>query len=708
MTSVKGVIKKYLFYEDNSGFGIIFLENRETVTGIIPKFQPGQSVEFFGEWIEHPKYGRQFRFENFQVDYPTSSKEIVNFLSSGIVKGLGEKLAAEIVNEFGEDTINILEHNPRQLMKIKGLGSKKIQALKKSWDEKKNLIDLSLYLNKHGIPYRYAVKIERIFGNESLNVIKNNPYKLVNEIWGIGFKEADGIAFKTGFGENNPLRIRAGIRFIMEEAARKGHVFLMFQDLIGEAMSLLKYELAVQDEIIVEMEREAEVVITGYKIYLYELYYYERGIESNLKRINSIAPETHMLSKSEIQKLHGIYSNEQIEAILKSLENKILILTGGPGTGKTETLRGIIEVYGRKSCKILLAAPTGRAAKRMTEIIGRDAKTIHRLLEYNPVYGVFNVNGDNKIEADLLIIDEVSMIDTVLMYRLLEAVGDNTNIIFVGDVHQLPSIGPGNILKDLIESEILPVVTLNKIFRQAEQSEIIKVAHEILDGNISFASMEMEKDFLFIEENDESKIPGIILRYCTERLPQEFGFDSENDIQILCPMHRGVNGTINLNKLLQNGLNSGPVIFKSGHFEYRTGDKVMQLVNDYEKDIYNGDWGFINSVLKDKSVFIKFNDRTVVFKEEDFKQLTLAYSITVHKSQGSEYPCVIMPVVNSHFAMLQRNLLYTAVTRAKKLMIIIGSKNALRTAVNNNRIIQRYTSLFKESPDLRKYIPFEN
>ena len=707
MISLKSRIVRFIFYNENSGFAIVKLEDNTTATGVLPKLQKDDIIEFWGEWVEHPKYGKQFKFESYKIEYPTTVNDILKFLSSGAIKGIGEKIAQKIIDKFGEKTFYILDNDVDELGKVKGVGKIKAGLIQLNWKEKKKFIELSLFFQTHGISSSYAIKIQKNFGDDSLNIIKNNPFILVNGVWGIGFKQADEIALKLGMGEHSHQRLKSAVIYILNDAAASGHVFISFSDLNAECMDLLKYELAVRDKILLELETENEIVITGERIYLSSLYFSERGIENNIRRLNQIETSSGNSIKNIVKKLHANYSDEQIEAIKKSLEHKVFVLTGGPGTGKTETLKGIITVYEEEGKKILLAAPTGRAAKRMTEVIGKEAKTIHRLLEYNPMQHVFNRNGENRLKADLIVIDEVSMIDTVLMFNLLEAVDDNTSLILVGDANQLPSIGPGNILKDLIESDILAITTLTKIFRQARESEIIIAAHRILKGEISFFAPGIKNDFIFIEENDESKIGGHILQLCKETLPAKYGLDPYNDIQVLSPMNKGTNGTKSLNNILQDGLNGNKSLLKHGHFDYKPGDKVMQVINNYDKDVFNGDWGIIKPEVKNKTYFINFNNKTIAYKEEDFDELTLAYAITVHKSQGSEYPCVILPLVNSHYIMLQRNLLYTAVTRAKSLMIIIGSKKAFTTAVNNNRITGRNTSLFKDVHENRKYIPFD-
>ncbi len=695
METLTGIIDTYVFFNEENGFSVVKLENGATAVGVLPQLNKGETVELTGEWVNHPKFGNQFKIDSCNVLPPSTIEGITRFLGSGIIKGIRERTALQIVRKFGERTIDILDNHIERLSEVKGLGQKKINLIKKSWKEQRKVRDVIIALQSLGISTAYAMKIYNTYGDQSVSVVRNNPYRLTYDVWGIGFKMADKIGMSLGFGESHPSRIKAGIVYVLNEAARSGHVYLPEIELIKKCSEILNHEMTVSDPILNELEEESQVVIKERNVYLFFLYNAERSIE---KKIRCIADIFNPVKESELKLLRikpGRFTEEQITAIRSSLEQKILILTGGPGTGKTETLKGIIRLYEKMNKKILLAAPTGRAAKRMSEVIGREAKTIHRLLEYNPTMEVFNINEDNMLEADLLVVDEMSMIDTLLMYHLLNAVSDMTTLILVGDSNQLPSVGPGNILSDMINSGIIPVIKLNKIFRQSEKSKIIVAAHQINKGEFPDLNNKREGDFFFIYENDESKISELILELSSERLPSKYNFDPVSEIQVITPMHRGKLGTINLNKELQNGLNDGQIILKRGDSIYKLGDKVMQLRNNYEKEIFNGDLGIITgSDPESKALQVSMNGRIILYDINDLDEITLAYAITVHKSQGSEYPCVILPLTTSHYVMLQRNLLYTAVTRAQRLMVIIGTRNAIAAAVNNNRVIERHTSLF--------------
>ncbi len=696
MTTIQGIIDSYVYRNSESGYSVVRLEDGTTATGIIPNFNCGESVELNGGWITHSKFGRQFKVESFIIHPPKTKEGIIKFLSSRIIKGIGERTAKKIVERFGDKTLDILDNNIERLGEIKGFSRRKIEEVKKDWEAQRGIKDTMIALQSFGITSGIAMKIYKTYGEQSVKVVETNPYQLTYDVWGIGFKLADKIGLSVGISRDHPFRIKAGIIFILNEAARNGHVYLPEDELIQHCSQMLDFELSQSDQFLTDLERDGQIAVKADRVYLAHLYYAETGIANSIKKLISRELEQTYETDALLKSISNKFSEEQIEAIKSSLKNKILILNGGPGTGKTETLKGIIKLYEDLNKKILLAAPTGRAAKRMSEVVGRESKTIHRMLEYNPTLNIFHYDNETKLEADLIVIDEVSMMDTYLMYNLLEAVNNNTVLILVGDTNQLPSVGPGNILNDLILSGLIPIFTLTKIYRQAEQSEIIIAAHQINKGVFPGFPNQKESDFFFIEENDEGKIPGIILDLCRQRLPSKYNFNAMTDIQVLSPMHRGETGTIILNNTLQEGLNNGEVILRYGGFTYKIGDKVMQLKNNYEKEIFNGDLGIITGGnAEKKSLSINFAGKVFAYDASELDEITLAYAATVHKSQGSEYPCVILALTSSHYIMLQRNLLYTAVTRAMKLMVIVGNKRALAIAVSNNKINKRYTSLFK-------------
>ncbi|VAX20533.1 RecD-like DNA helicase YrrC [hydrothermal vent metagenome] len=696
MEQIKGIIDIYLFYSEGNGYSVFKLEDRTLVVGNLPKLNEGDQVELTGSWINHPKYGRQFKVESFEVHYPTTEIGIKKYLGSGLIKGVGKVTAERIVRKFGERALDILDNNIGRLLEIEGIGVKKLDVIKKGWEEQKGIKNVMLFLQSHGISTAYSLKIYKTYGDAAPEKIKENPYRLINDVWGIGFKVADNIGRNLGFTEHDPVRIKAGIIHILSEAVRNGHVFIPEVDLVRECSFILQFELAYSDPLLLQLENEGEIVTQNNNVYLSDFYNAEREIENSINYLLAFPSDMQKEHAKAMSLLKENYSPEQLDAIKSSIENKFLIITGGPGTGKTTTLKGIIQIYKFFNKKILLAAPTGRAAKRMTEVIGLEAKTIHRLLEYNPHENTFNYNSEIPLEADLLIVDEVSMIDTILMYHLITAINKNTTVIFVGDADQLPSVGAGNVLKDLISSDKIPVIKLNVIFRQAKHSDIVLNAHRINRGEIPALNYIKDSDFIFVEETDNKKIPGKILYLCKDKLPGHFGLDPVGDIQVLSPIYKGDVGVTALNKLMQQNLNYSETVYSQGERKFKANDKVMQLRNNYNKNVFNGDIGSVVGVNEEsKTMYISFDGKLVEYAYEDLDEITLAYAVTVHKSQGSEFPCIILPVSTAHYMMLQRNLLYTAITRATRLLIIIGTKRALAMAVNNNKVKNRFTSLFK-------------
>ncbi|MBN1300097.1 MAG: ATP-dependent RecD-like DNA helicase [Melioribacteraceae bacterium] len=705
MDTLSGIVEGYTYYNEDNGYSVLRLENKSTVTGNLPKFNEGDKVEFTGTWVEHPKYGRQFKAESFTVAYPTTKAGIINFLGSGLIKGIGKSTAEKIVRKFGEDTLDIIENSIGRLLEVDGIGLKKLKVIEKGWKEQQGIKNVMIFLQGHGISTAYSLKIYKTYGDNAPEIISENPYRLINDVWGIGFKVADNIAKKLGFSDHHPERIKSGVVFALNEIAKNGHVYSPEVDLINYCSDLLKFELAYSDPIVQELEDRGVIIKHHDCVYLSDLFYAERGIEESVENLLAVPKELTRQDEKSLSLIRSVYSEEQLSAIKSSLVNNILIITGGPGTGKTTTLKGIIDIYKRREKQIILCAPTGRAAKRMTEVIGLEAKTIHRLLEYNPSDNSFGYNKFNKLECDLLIVDELSMIDTYLMYHLITSISELTTVVFVGDVDQLPSVGPGNILKDLIDSGKIPSIVLTRIFRQAEESDIVLNAHRINRGEMPSLENSRNTDFAFLGETNNSLIPEKILHLCREEIPKRLGFDPVQDIQIISPMYKGEVGVNYLNKLFQENLNTSQVLYSYNERKFKNGDKVMQLRNNYDKGVYNGDIGFIISFDDDAKIMnISFDDRIVQYGIDELDELTLAYAVTVHKSQGSEYPVVIMPVTTSHYIMLQRNLLYTAITRASKLIILIGSKKAIGMAVSNNKVVNRFTSLFKNNTNNPGYV----
>ncbi len=696
MESLKGIIDRYSFYSEDNGYSVIRLEDKTVVVGNLPKFNEGDEVEFTGNWARHPKYGEQFKVESFSYAYPTSNSGIKQFLGSGMIRGVGLGTADRIVAKFGERTLDIMDNNIERLLEVEGIGKKKLEMIKEGWAEQQGVKSVMIFLQGHGISTAYALKIYKTYGNDAPAIIKDNPYRLIWDIWGIGFKLADEIGKNMGFSSADPLRIKAGIVYILQDVARNGHVFMPEEELIQQCAYALGFELSYSDPIINNLEEEGIVVDDNGKIFLASYYHAERDIEYCIDNLLSESEPVSDYHQALLDRINPLFSDEQKEAVKLSIENNLLIITGGPGTGKTTTLRGIIDVFKEDDKKIMLAAPTGRAAKRMTEVIGMESKTIHRLLEYNPKEDLFYFGQDVPLQTDLLIVDEVSMIDTLLMQSLITAVDKKTTLVLVGDVDQLPSVGAGNVLRDLMDSEKIPTVTLTKIYRQEEESDIILNAHRVNKGEMPAINYLQPKDFIYFEENNNDVIGPKILELCRSTLPKEFGFDPLNDIQIITPMNKYKAGVKDLNKLMQSEINTNAVVYKSGEKIFKLNDKVMQLRNNYDKNVFNGDIGFVMNVDNEKKIMnLTFDGRIVEYNFEELDEVTTAYAITVHKSQGSEYPCVVMPMTTSHYMLLQRNLLYTAITRASKLLILVGQKRAIAMAVRNNRVVHRFTTLFK-------------
>lgn len=694
MQTIEVILEGYLYKNEITGYCIASFSNGLKAVGILPNVKVGEKLKLTGEYETHSKYGEQFKIESFSIVYPSTIAGITKYLGSGLIKGVGQATAEKIVNVFKEDTLDILDTDINRLLDVEGIGIKKLDLIKKSWEEQKAIKEIIMFLQSFDISPSYALKIYRTYGAKSVQIVQDNPYQLSYDVWGIGFKIADAIGKSVGFSEDHPKRIKAGVIYVLNEASGDGHVYLPMQELLAKCYEILGTDLTDSLMLFREMEAQNLLNIIGENVYLSHYYEAERNIEYKIK---ALCGGSSGFTEKEIKsvRLNSVYSEEQLEAIRNSLTNKILILTGGPGTGKTTALKGIIESYKLLKKNIMLAAPTGRAAKRMSEVIGMEAKTIHRLLEYNPQDRLFMHNEDNPLETDLLVVDEISMIDTLLMNSLISAVSVNTTLILVGDVDQLPSVGCGNILHDLIQSEIIPTAMLTKIFRQAEESQIVVNAHKINKGEFPALLNGESSDFFFIQEPDNSKIAGVITELCRKRLPEKYGFDPMKDIQVLTPMYKGDTGANNLNGRLQDVLNHGKILLTRGDKNFKIGDKVMQLRNNYDKDVYNGDIGLIERIdMNDQKLEINFSGKIVPYDFLELDDITLAYAITVHKSQGSEYPCVIMPVTTAHYIMLQRNLLYTAVTRASKMMILVGSKQALAMAVGNKKSKKRNTSLF--------------
>jgi exodeoxyribonuclease V alpha subunit len=720
VVELSGQIEHITFFSEESGYTVAKVKvhghwDLVTVVGNMISPLPGEIIKMKGEWSSHPRFGEQFRVHTYQVEVPATIYGIQKYLGSGLIKGLGPKMAARIVDKFGKKTLDVIEHQAQRLTEIDGIGKKRIAMIRQAWTEQKDIREVMLFLQSHGVSSGYATKIFKHYKDQSISIVKQNPFRLAMDIVGIGFIIADRIAGKLGFPKNSEVRAEAGILYVLQGLSDEGHVFYPYEALVQKCTDLLEVDeplvvqamdtLSLSKKIVIETldAPSAAQSETGKAVYHASFHLCETRMALKIRKLLS-TPVTlpSMDSNKELDwvrhKFDLTLARHQASAVKSALENKLLVITGGPGTGKTTIIRAILKIVNHRGVKTLLAAPTGRAAKRMSEAAQHDAQTIHRLLEFSMQHGGFQRNETNPLACDMLIIDEASMIDTVLMHHLLKAVPIHATLILVGDVNQLPSVGPGNVLNDIITSQRVPVVTLTEIFRQAKESRIIINAHRINSGLFPLLDPPLngvdKSDFYFIEQENPEKVLRTILELAANRIPRGFDLNAVDDIQVLTPMHKGIVGAGNLNIALQNTLNPGDTGITRGNYTYRVNDKVMQIKNNYDKSVFNGDIGRIERIDTIKQELVIFMDeRNVAYDFSELDEITLAYAISVHKSQGSEYAAVVMPVLSQHFLLLQRNLIYTAVTRGKRLVVLVGTKKALTMGIQNNKTTQRYTNL---------------
>jgi exodeoxyribonuclease V alpha subunit len=703
LAELQGQIERITYTDEDSGFTIAKIKvygRRDLVTVVGNLLAPmaGEIIKMKGEWTNHPRYGEQFRVVQYQSMVPASVYGIEKYLGSGFIKGIGPIMASRIVNRFGKDTLDVIENEIEKLAEVEGIGEKRIEMIKRAWDEQKEIREVMLFLQTHGVSSGYATKIFKHYGSKSIEVVKENPYRLATDIFGIGFLTADRIAEKLGFAKDSELRGEAGTLYVLHQLADEGHVYYPYEPLIEKCQEILQVDrevivkafgtIALDKRIVIEDLNEdiGEFRENNKAVYLAKFHFSETSVATRLKTlINTPKLIRKIDTEKAIEWVQGqldiTLAERQVEAVRCAVEDKLLVITGGPGTGKTTIIHAILKIFEKLGVSIMLAAPTGRAAKRMSEATGHEAKTIHRMLEYSIQKGGFQKNDQNPLECDLLVVDEASMIDTILMQHLLKAIPPHATFILVGDVNQLPSIGAGNVLQDIIASGAVRVVELNEIFRQAQESSIIVNAHRINSG--IFPSLEPSKqgldDFYFLEQGDPEEVLRIILELAKDRIPKRFGLDSLDDIQVLT---------------LQKVFNPREADLTRGGRSFRVNDKVMQVRNNYDKEVFNGDIGRIAGIdAESQEVTIVFDGREVVYEYPDLDEIVLAYAVSVHKSQGSEYPAVIMPILTQHYVLLQRNLIYTAVTRAKRLVVMVGTKKALAIGVKNDKTQKRYTYL---------------
>jgi len=705
MEFLEGIVEQIIYYNPENGYSVFRVKSGTqeiTVVGNFPPLSPGECLKVKGHWEKNEKFGQQFQMESFSLVLPSSVKGIEKFLASGLIKGIGPVLAKRIVKKFGERTTEILKNKPGKLKRVEGIGEKKLAEIVKSWGEHREICDLIIFLQEHDVSTTMAYKIYRTYAQASFEILRRNPYQLCLDIRGIGFKTADQIALKLGVASDSIERIKAYILYVLEMDNDQGHVFSDEDDVKQKCLKDLgvvpeRIELALNELVLNQTLSREE---TGSGSFLYLPFFYRAQEEVarsivNLARTPCPFPDFDPQKKIQaVESQLGInFSLLQKKAIESCFQKKILIITGGPGTGKTTIIRAIVDIFETQQKKILLAAPTGRAAKRLAETTAREAKTIHRLLEFQPKEGRFRRGPSYPLKAEALIVDEFSMVDLPLMYHLLRAVPAEMRLILVGDKDQLPSVGPGNLLRDLIDCGAVEVVRLTEIFRQAKESLIVVNAHRINQGlSLVYPQRkDLTADFYFIHQEDEEKVFQLILKLCRFSIPRRLGLSPlSTQVQVITPMYRGLAGVDRLNLDLQRALNPSSTGLKYGQKEFRVRDKVMQIRNDYEKEVFNGDLGTVVQIDSEKfGVLVDFDGRLVSYERDELSDLVTAYAISVHKAQGNEYQAVIMPLLTQHYIMLQRNLFYTALTRARKLSVIIGSYRAMHIAIKNDKPIKR-------------------
>jgi exodeoxyribonuclease V alpha subunit len=728
LITIQGTIEEIIFQNESNGYVVAILETDDdvvTIVGYIPVLKIGETIEVQGEWTYHQSYGQQFKVETYSIVVPATLKGIEKYLASGLIPGIGPKTAKKIVEKFGTDSLDILQYNPEKLLEIEGIGRKKAEKIAKTFEEQRELRDVMIFLRQYNISPTYGIKIFKKYGKDTIAKIKENPYRLSEDIFGIGFKIADKIAQSIGIDLRSNYRINAGIKYTLMEFASEGHTYAPKEEIIARGLNLLKVEKELIEEGITRLALKQEIQLENVnnQVYVYYMPFFfaetnvsKKIIELSLNEMKSLDIDIDEEIK-EIEKESSIrFAAKQKEAIRQAVENGLLVITGGPGTGKTTVINSIIKIFEKHGLTVALAAPTGRAAKRMSEATGREAKTIHRLLEYNFIDDetgmAFNKDEGTPIEADVVIIDEVSMIDILLMNNLLKAVMTGTRLILVGDVDQLPSVGPGNVLKDIINGGIARVVKLDEVFRQAQESMIIVNAHRVNKGQKPLLNVK-DKDFFLIPKASNEDIVTTIVDLCRERLPKFNGYDPLKDIQVLTPMKKGDAGVNALNDKIQEAINPKSPYKKEkkvGDCIFRVGDKVMQIKNNYRtkwkaiedgqviaegEGVFNGDFGFITDIDEEEGeLTVVFDDnKEVIYDFSQLDELRLAYATTVHKSQGSEFPVVVMPITWGPPMLLTRNLLYTAITRAKELVVMVGIEKYLYMMIKNNKVAKRYSGL---------------
>jgi exodeoxyribonuclease V alpha subunit len=717
--TLKGQLERIVYSNEDSLYTVAKLKVKGrvelvTVVGQLGKVSAGEELELSGTWEVHPEYGDQFKSSTCIVRLPAKVQGIEKYLGSGLIKGVGPEMARRLVAHFGVKTLEVIEKSPKNLLEVEGIGKKRLRTIRKAWDDHREIRDVMIFLQGQGVSAGYSAKIFKQYGHNAIQVVRQNPYQLTADVFGIGFVVADNIAEKIGVPKESLIRAEAGILHVLEKICDEGHVYGLYKDLIRRTKELLGIGQNILEKAFDNLLASRKIVVEavevphsddcegGECVYLKAFYAVEKGLANRLKALLSVPLKNPGVRLAEIRRLVQkrlavALSEEQESALETTLTSKVSIVTGGPGTGKTTLVRAMLAVFEGAGKRLLLAAPTGRAAKRLSEVTDREAKTIHRLLAFNFKTGGFQKNEENPLDADVIVVDEASMVDVFLMYHLVKALPATAVLILVGDINQLPPVGPGNVLRDMIQSRSVPAVYLTEIFRQAQESMIVVNAHKINEGyfpTVPPANGTRLQDFYLIEQDDPQKVLSTILELCKVRIPRRFNLDPLSDIQVLTPMHKGMVGTVNLNRFLQEALNPCQDTVERMGRTFRRGDKVMQIRNNYGKEIFNGDIGFISKIDGEMGkLTVNYDGVSVAYDFSELDELVLAYAVSVHKSQGSEYEAVVLPVMTQHFVLLQRNLIYTGITRAKRLVVLIGTKKALAIAIKNDRPQHRKTRL---------------
>ena len=710
--ALEGSIERVTFHNPDNGFSVLQLKVRGrrhlvTLVGCLASATAGEFVEASGRWVIDKQHGQQFKADSMRTTHPATPEGMEKYLGSGLIKGIGPVFAGKLVQTFGEQVFQVIADQPDRLVEVPGIGPTRQERITKSWHDQRVVREIMVFLQGHGVGTARAVRIYKTYGDDAIGIVKQNPYRLAHDIRGIGFKTADELAGRLGVDKSSPLRARAGVAYVLQQLTNEGHCAFPQDGLVRKSVELLGIEDSIVRAAIGHEIREGRLVRDRIGdddcIYLAALHRAETQLAARIRRLQQ---GQHPLPVIDMEKaLAWVEENvglrlapAQRDAVALAVREKVLVITGGPGVGKTTIVNSILKILNAKRLKCLLCAPTGRAAKRMTETTGCRAKTIHRLLEFDPSRHAFKRNADNPLEADVVLADEVSMMDLPLAHSLIEAVRPDAALILVGDVDQLPSVGPGSVLKDLIDSGAVPTVRLTEIFRQATASRIVRAAHQVNRGRMpDLGRPEPDSDFYFVKAEEPEAAAELIVQMVAERIPQRFGLDAIADVQVLTPMHRGVLGARNLNQILQAHLNPNrnraPEVERFG-YTYRVGDKILQTRNDYGKDVFNGDLGIVRNVdLGESEISVDFDGRMVAYDFGELDEVMPAYAMSIHKSQGSEFPAIVIPIHTQHYMMLQRNLLYTGITRGKRLVVLVGMPKAVAIAVKRADAIQRCSAL---------------